>query len=107
MGSHDPQALRDEWNAILDKARPGARVIFRSAGLRVDYLDHLPVLYRGQRVELGRLLHYHRGLAAELHARDRVHGYPSFHIADLPGRPDAPKSVGPNGLTPPLSAPLS
>ncbi len=35
--------LVDEWNAILDKARPGARVIFRSAGLKVSYLDHLRV----------------------------------------------------------------
>ena len=43
MAFNHPQGLVDEWNAILDTARPNARVIFRSAGLEVDYLDHLQV----------------------------------------------------------------
>ena len=55
-----------------------------SAGLRVDYLDHLKVWHRGRQHELGWLLHYHGPWAARLHARDRVHTYGSFHIADLP-----------------------
>jgi S-adenosylmethionine-diacylglycerol 3-amino-3-carboxypropyl transferase len=84
MSCNNPQGLVDEWNAILASARPGARVIFRSAGLRVNYLDHLHVTYRGDRHELGSLLRYHPELAAELHARDRVHTYGSFYIADLP-----------------------
>src|SRR5262249_11430693 len=42
MSCNNPQGLADEWNAILAAARPGARAIFRSAGLRVNYLDHLP-----------------------------------------------------------------
>ena len=33
--------------------------------------------------EVGELLTYHRRLAAELHEKDRVHTYGSFHIADL------------------------
>jgi S-adenosylmethionine-diacylglycerol 3-amino-3-carboxypropyl transferase len=32
---------------------------------------------------VGDLLNYHRPLAAELHAKDRVHTYGSFYIADL------------------------
>jgi S-adenosylmethionine-diacylglycerol 3-amino-3-carboxypropyl transferase len=84
MSWYYPQALRDEWNAILEKARPGARVIFRSAGLRVRYLDPLRVRYRGRDETLGHLLRYHPELAAKLHARDRVHTYGSFYIADLP-----------------------
>jgi S-adenosylmethionine-diacylglycerol 3-amino-3-carboxypropyl transferase len=84
MSCTNPQALTEEWNAILAGAAPGARVIFRSAGLRVDFLDHLRVTHRGWRTELGSLLHYHRDWAAQLHARDRVHTYGSFHIADLP-----------------------
>ena len=59
MGFNHPQGLVDEWNAILDKARPNARAIFRSAGLKVDYLDHLQVQHRGQPTELGPLLRYH------------------------------------------------
>jgi S-adenosylmethionine-diacylglycerol 3-amino-3-carboxypropyl transferase len=85
MSWYYPQALVAEWNAILAKARAGARVIFRSAGLRVRYLDLLRVRFRGRQETLGGLLRYHPDLAAELHARDRVHTYGSFYIADLPG----------------------
>jgi S-adenosylmethionine-diacylglycerol 3-amino-3-carboxypropyl transferase len=84
MSCANPQALTEEWNAILRSAAPGARAIFRSAGLQVDYLDHLRVDFKGEQRELGSLLRYHPALAAELHARDRVHTYGSFHIADLP-----------------------
>jgi S-adenosylmethionine-diacylglycerol 3-amino-3-carboxypropyl transferase len=84
MSWYYPQALVDEWNAILASARPGARAIFRSAGMQVRYLDHLRVRYRGKEKVLGGLLRYHPARAAELHARDRVHTYGSFYIADLP-----------------------
>jgi S-adenosylmethionine-diacylglycerol 3-amino-3-carboxypropyl transferase len=84
MSCQDPQALVAEWNAILAGAAGGARAIFRSAGLRVNYLDHLKVTYRGREQDLGDLLRYHPEWAARLHARDRVHTYGSFHIADLP-----------------------
>lgn len=80
---HD-SALSDEWTAILAKSAPGSRAIFRSAGLRVDYLHTLPVKHHGRDAVLGDLLTYHRDLAAELHRRDRVHTYGSFSIADLP-----------------------
>ncbi len=84
MSWYYPQALVEEWNAILAKSRPGARVIFRSAGLQIRYLDPLRVQFRGKETALGNLLHYHPEQAAELHARDRVHTYGSFYIADLP-----------------------
>jgi S-adenosylmethionine-diacylglycerol 3-amino-3-carboxypropyl transferase len=84
MSWYYPEALMDEWNAILAKARPGARVIFRSAGLKVSYLDHLRVQFRGKETDLGGLLRYHPELAADLHEKDRVHTYGSFYIADLP-----------------------
>src|SRR5262249_9632917 len=84
MSWYYPHALAQEWNAILASARAGARVIFRSAGLRVRYLDPLRVHYRGRETALGGLLSYQRDLAAELHSRDRVHTYGSFYIADLP-----------------------
>jgi S-adenosylmethionine-diacylglycerol 3-amino-3-carboxypropyl transferase len=83
MSCHHPEGLVEEWNAILRKARPGARAIYRSAGLQVDYLDHLKVKRGGREVELGSLLRHNHKLSAELHARDRVHTYGSFYIADL------------------------
>jgi S-adenosylmethionine-diacylglycerol 3-amino-3-carboxypropyl transferase len=85
MSCHDPRGLVSEWEALLASAAPGARVIFRSAGLRVDYLDHLPVSYQSRSEELGGLLRYQPELAARLHAEDRVHTYGSFYIAHLPG----------------------
>lgn len=84
MSSAMPAALQEEWAAILASAAPGARAIFRSAGLKVDFLDHLPVQYKGGTQELGSLLKYDTPLAEELHVKDRVHTYGSFYIADLP-----------------------
>ena len=84
MSSVMPEALQEEWEAILSAAAPGARAIFRSAGLKVDFLDHLKVQYNGTRQPLGSLLRYNTALAAELHPKDRVHTYGSFYIADLP-----------------------
>lgn len=84
MAFHRPAALVEEWEALLAKTGPGARAIFRSAGLKVSFLDHLQVRTGGRTVELGSLLKYHPRLAAELHPRDRVHTYGSFYIADLP-----------------------
>lgn len=75
--------LAQEWQAILDHAAPGARVLWRSGGLRVDYVDPLPVTVAGQVSRVGDLLLYHQDLAATLHAQDRVHTYGSFYIADI------------------------
>lgn len=65
-------ALAQEWEQIRAHARPGARVIFRSGGLRATYLDRLAPFLR-----------FHPELAAQLHERGRVHTYGSFYIADL------------------------
>jgi S-adenosylmethionine-diacylglycerol 3-amino-3-carboxypropyl transferase len=84
MSHHDPKGLAEEWNAILEKATPKARVLFRSAGLREDFLDSLMVRYQGANRRLGDLLTRQKELAEELHQRDRVNTYGSFHIVDLP-----------------------
>lgn len=78
-------ALVAEWQAIVDRAAPGARAIWRSGGLRTDFIDRVTVRRAGRACPLPDLLAYRRALAAELHARDRVHTYGSFHIADLQG----------------------
>jgi S-adenosylmethionine-diacylglycerol 3-amino-3-carboxypropyl transferase len=83
MSSRQPEALREEWHALLENARPGSRVIFRSAGLNTAFVDSVRIRRRGRETELGRLLRYDRQLADTLHARDRVHTYGSFHIADI------------------------
>ena len=76
-------ALEAEWQAILGRATPDARLIWRSGGLRTDYVDRVGVMIEGRRREVGELLTYHQDLAAELHEQCRVHTYGSFYIADL------------------------
>ena len=75
--------LELEWQAILDRAAPGTRLIWRSGGLRTDFLERVSVTAGGSPRKLPELLTYHRDLAAQLHEKDRVHTYGSFYIADL------------------------
>jgi S-adenosylmethionine-diacylglycerol 3-amino-3-carboxypropyl transferase len=75
--------LQQEWQAIVRRAAPRARILWRSGGLKVDFIDPLEVTVGGARRSVGDLLHYHTRLAEELHAKDRVHTYGSFYIADL------------------------
>ena len=75
--------LESEWQEIVRRAAPEARVIWRSGGLRTDFIDKAQVMINGQSVQIGELLTYHPELANRLHAQDRVHTYGSFHIADL------------------------
>ncbi len=75
--------LESEWQAILMRATPDARVLWRSGGLKTDFVDRVNVQLNGQNRELGELLTYNTDLANELHELDRVHTYGSFYIADI------------------------
>ena len=79
---HNP-ILQKQWQSIVNRAAPGARLLWRSGGLHVDFVDPIEVVVSGRRHRLGDLLVYNQKLAEELHARDRVHTYGSFYIADL------------------------
>ncbi len=80
MSSYYPEALAEEWEAICARATPDARIIFRSAHRKPDYLDALRL--RDSRAVSARL-ELHPDLSAALQPRDRVHTYAGFHIADL------------------------
>ena len=82
MASYYPDALVEEWEAILEHAAPETRLIFRSAHERPRYLDTLRLGAEG--VSLRERLIFRDELAAELHPQDRVHTYAGFHIADVP-----------------------
>lgn len=83
LSTYQYQALESEWQAIVNRSREDARILFRSGGVRVDFVDPIEVSLRGKSRRLGDLLTYNRELADELHEKDRVHTYGSFHIADL------------------------
>ena len=48
--------LEAEWQAVFRRAAPGARVIWRSGGLRTDYVDRVRIELEGQKREVGELL---------------------------------------------------
>lgn len=83
LSSYRFPLLESEWQAILDNATPDARFLWRSGGLRTDFVDRVAVNYQGQKTELVDLLSYNTDLANELHEKDRVHTYGSFYIAGI------------------------
>ncbi len=83
LSDHFFPFLEAEWQAIIDRAAPGARLIWRSGGLRTDFIDLVQVQAGGRMTRVNELLTYETDLAKELHQNDRVHTYASFYIADL------------------------
>ena len=81
MDGRDPVALEEEWTLIRRHARPGARVLFRSAHQRPPFLQ--TVRTGPHREALADWLRFDEALAADLHRRDRVHTYASFHIGEV------------------------
>lgn len=84
LSASEPAALAAEWQAILRRAAPGARAIFRSAHRDPAFLDATLLELRGARMSLRDAMRWHPALAERLTREDRVHTYAGFHIADLP-----------------------
>jgi S-adenosylmethionine-diacylglycerol 3-amino-3-carboxypropyl transferase len=83
LSDHFFPFLEGEWQAIIDRAAPNARILWRSGGLRTDFINQVSVLHAGTPRKISDMLTYDTGLAADLHQKDRVHTYASFYIADL------------------------
>ncbi len=75
--------LEQEWQAIIDRAAPRTRILYRSGGLKADFVDNARVRWKGNQTTVGKVLRYDTQLASQLHVKDRVHTYGSFYIADL------------------------
>ncbi|MEZ6096976.1 MAG: BtaA family protein [Pirellulaceae bacterium] len=83
LSDHFFPLLESEWQAIVDKAAPETRLIWRSGGFNTDFIDQVMVTHDGKRKKVNDLLTYNRDLAKELHPKDRVHTYGSFFIAHM------------------------
>jgi S-adenosylmethionine-diacylglycerol 3-amino-3-carboxypropyl transferase len=84
LSGNQPEALAEEWEQILDRAAPGARVIFRSAARRPRFLETLRVRRKGSAPRpLHDFLTFDPVTAETLSRQDRVGTYASFHIADI------------------------
>ena len=75
--------LESEWQAIVNRAAKNTRIIWRSGGMRTDFIRQVQVNHGGKMQSVDELLRYQEELADELHPKDRVHTYGSFFIADL------------------------
>ncbi|MCS7046809.1 MAG: BtaA family protein, partial [Gemmataceae bacterium] len=71
LSAHSLATLQRQWQALVNRAAPGARVLWRSGGLRVDYVNPLHVRFAGRSRRLGDLLRYDYDLAQRLHSQDR------------------------------------
>lgn len=80
MSSYYPNALVEEWNAILARATPGARILLRSAHAKPAFLESIRVGPGQSR--LREVFHFADDLADALQSGDRVHTYAGFVIAD-------------------------
>ena len=75
--------LESEWQAIVNRAAENTRIIWRSGGMRTDFIKQVQVKWGGKMQSVHEMLRYYEELADELHPKDRVHTYGSFFIADL------------------------
>ena len=79
------QSFWESWRYANEApSYTNARILWRSAGFQVDFVDPLRVQRSGRTCAVGDLVEYRTGLAKDCHRRDRVHTYGSFYIADLP-----------------------
>lgn len=83
LSDHYFPLLESEWQAIINRAAPNTRILWRSGGLRTEFIDNVTVRRNGKSVMLPELLTYQKDLANQLHQLDRVHTYGSFYIANL------------------------
>lgn len=81
MSCYYPEALIEEWQAILARAAADARVLFRSAHANPGYLSSVRV--GPDRRSLREVLMLQEDLADCLSRGDRVHTYAGFFIGDL------------------------
>jgi S-adenosylmethionine-diacylglycerol 3-amino-3-carboxypropyl transferase len=83
LSDHYFPLLESEWQAIIDRAAPKTRILWRSGGLRTDFLNDVTVKQQGKTCVLPELLTFQSELSNRLHQLDRVHTYGSFYIADV------------------------
>jgi S-adenosylmethionine-diacylglycerol 3-amino-3-carboxypropyl transferase len=68
-----PDTLAMEWQLILENARPGAKILFRSAGRHCNYLPEFIFNH----------VEFNEEKTERLHAKDRVGTYGSTYLAEV------------------------
>jgi S-adenosylmethionine-diacylglycerol 3-amino-3-carboxypropyl transferase len=83
--SRPADELAVQWQAILDRAQPDARLLWRSMGSQTDFFHDCCVTFGGESRRVGDLLNYDRQLADSLKGQERANAYPGLFIAELRG----------------------
>ncbi|MGK7371528.1 MAG: DUF3419 family protein [Candidatus Halalkalibacterium sp. M3_1C_030] len=68
-----PDVLAKEWQMILENARPGAKILFRSAGKHCNFLPDF----------IFKHVDFKKDKTEFLHTKDRVGTYGSTHLAEV------------------------
>lgn len=82
LAAYDEKALADEWRMIFLRSTSEARYLWRSASTDAEFISRVEINQGDGFERVGEKIQYHRQSAKELHARDRVHTYGSFAIAE-------------------------
>ena len=83
MSCYYPEALLEEWQAIVNRAAPGARILLRSAHAKPPFLDWIQARVGGEPKPLHEIVDFEPALAERLQLEDRVHTYAGFVIAQM------------------------
>ena len=83
LAHHRLDELTAQWQAMVDRATPAAKFLWRSLGLRTDFVDRVRVEFAGAEAELSELLSYDHALADKLKKQERVNPYGNLSIATL------------------------
>ena len=83
MSCYYPEALLEEWQAIVNRAAPGARILLRSAHAKPPFLDWIQARVGVEPKPLHEIVDFEPALAERLQLEDRVHTYAGFVIAQL------------------------
>lgn len=73
LAQHDPAALAEEWQLILDNSEPGSKILMRSAAMEINFFPDF----------VKQALKFFPEKTSELHATDRVGTYGSLHFAEV------------------------
>jgi len=75
--------LTQEWESILRNCTSDARILWRSMGKDVDFVNQCKIRKGDREVQVGDVIVYDEALAAELFAKERTRTYQSLRIATL------------------------
>jgi S-adenosylmethionine-diacylglycerol 3-amino-3-carboxypropyl transferase len=73
--------LAVEWQSIWDRSTPDCKILWRSLGIKSDYVDEVVIRIEGNAVRLVDILEYDLATAQRIRDSERVTAYGSTCLA--------------------------